>query len=46
MLDLSNGDESQHEKQKWKVFVLLPQKKQGLILKKGSEVLYQVCILL
>ena len=39
-----NGGESQHEYEKWKVFVhvLLEQEKQGLVLKKDSEVLYQV----
>jgi hypothetical protein len=36
------GGESQHENEKWKVFALLGMNKQGLVLKKGSEVLYQV----
>ena len=38
MLDSSNGG----EREKWKVFVLLDKNKQGLVLKKGSELLYQV----
>ena len=44
ILDPRNGGESQSEKEKWKVFVLLERNKQGLILQKNSEVLYQVCI--
>ena len=46
MLGTRNGKKSQLENEKWKVFVLLPQNKQGLILKEGSEVLYQVYMLL
>ena len=42
MLDRRSGGESQHETEKWKVFVLLEQNKQGLVLNEGSEVLYQV----
>ena len=42
MFDPWNGDESQHENEKWKVFVLLETNKRGLVLNKGSEVLYQV----
>ena len=42
MLDPRNRGDSQLKNGKWKVFVLLEQKKQGLILEKGSEVLYQV----
>ena len=38
MLDPNNGG----ERDKWKVFVLLDKNKQGLVLKKGSEILYQV----
>ena len=38
--DTKNGGEP-HEK--WKAFVLPEQKNQGLVLDKGSEVLYQVC---
>ena len=38
ILDPNNGV----ERVKWKVFVLLDKSKQGLVLKKGSEVLYQV----
>ena len=38
MLDQKNEDEAEE----WKVFVLLEPKKQGLKLKEGSEVLYQV----
>ena len=45
MIDPRKGGESQHENEKWKVFVLLEQKKHGLVLRKDSEVLYQVrCI--
>ena len=44
MFDLRNEDESQHENEKWKVFVLLKKNKQGLVFKKNSEVLYQVYI--
>jgi hypothetical protein len=40
MLDPKKKIESQLEK--WKVFVLLRKNKHGLVLKKGSEVLYQV----
>ena len=40
MFDQKNEDEVEE----WTVFVLLEPKKQGLILKKGSEVLYQVCL--
>ena len=36
------GGESQHENEKWKVFMLLEKNKQGLVFQKGSEVLYQV----
>ena len=39
MLNSKNGDEP---KQKWKVFLLLEQRKQGLVLKNDSEFLYQV----
>lgn len=42
MLDPKKGDESEHENDKWKVFVLLEKNKQGLVLNKGSEILYQV----
>jgi hypothetical protein len=42
MLDPRNGDEVQQLNEKWKVFELLGRTKQGLILKKNSEVLYQV----
>ena len=42
MLDPRNGGNSQLENEKWKVFVLLEQKKHGVVLKKGSEVLHQV----
>ena len=42
MFDLRNEDESQHENEKWKVFMLLEKNKQGLILPKASEILYQV----
>ena len=38
MLDQNNED----KREEWKVFVLLENKKQGLVLEKGSEVLYQV----
>ena len=44
MLDPKRRGESQRETEKWKVFVLLEQKKQGLVLNKDSEVLYQVYI--
>jgi hypothetical protein len=40
MLDPKKRGESQLEK--WKVFVLLRKNKHGLVLNKGSEVLYQV----
>ena len=36
------GGESKHDNEKWKLFVLLERNKQGLVLRKGSEVLYQV----
>jgi hypothetical protein len=42
MFDPKKGGESQHENEKWKVFVLLEKNKQGLVFTKGSEVLYQV----
>ena len=43
MLELMNGGESQHVNEKWKAFALLEIKnKQGLVLERGSEVLYQV----
>ena len=42
MLDPRNGGESQNENEKWKMFALLEKNKQGLVLKKDSEVLYQV----
>ena len=42
MFDPGNGGESQTENEKWKVFALLEMSKQGLVLNKGSEVLYQV----
>ena len=42
MLDPIRGDESEHENEKWKVFVLLEKNKQDLVLNKCSEVLYQV----
>ena len=42
LLDTRNGGESQFENKEWKVFALLERKKQGLVLKKGSEVLHQV----
>jgi hypothetical protein len=44
MLDPSNGGESQQD-EKWKVFALLEKNKQGLVLERNSEVLYQVYIL-
>ena len=43
MLDPKNRSESQLKYEKWKVFALLKQRKQGLVLNKNSEVLYQVC---
>ena len=42
MLGPKMGDESKHKNEKWKIFVLLERNKQGLVLRKGSEVLYQV----
>ena len=42
MLDTKIGGVSQNENVKWKVFALLEKNKQGLVFKKGSEVLYQV----
>ena len=44
MLDPRNGGEVQQHNEKWKVFVLLEKNKQGVILQKNSEVLYQVYI--
>ena len=40
--DPKRKGESQNEKEKWKIFVLLKKDKQGLVLNKDSEVLYQV----
>ena len=42
MLDPRNGGEVQPDNEKWNVFVLLEKNKQGLVLQKNSEVLYQV----
>ena len=42
MLDPKSKGEFQLKKEKWKAFVLL-EKKQDLVFKKGSEVLYEVC---
>ena len=40
-----NGGEPQLKKENWKVFALLEMdNKQRLVLHKGSEILYQVCI--
>ena len=44
MLDPRNRDERRQSNDKWKVFVLLKRNKQGLVLKKNTEVLYQVLI--
>ena len=42
MLSPKMGGESQHDNEKWKIYVLLERNKQGLVLRNGSEVLYQV----
>jgi hypothetical protein len=34
VVDPRNGSESQHENEKWKVFVLLKENKQGLVLQR------------
>ena len=39
MLDPNNHG---GEREKWNMFILLDKNKQGLVLKRGSEVLYQV----
>ena len=42
MLGQKMGGESKHDNEKWKVLVLLERNKQGLVFRKGSDVLYQV----
>lgn len=45
MLDPKSESKLQLKKEKWKTFVLLDKEKQDfeLVLKKGSEILYEVC---
>ena len=43
MLESGNrGKLEQHSNKKWKFFTLQERNKQGLVLKKGSEILFQV----
>ena len=42
MLSPKDVGELEVENEKWKMFVLLEQKKHGLLFKKGSEVIHQV----
>ena len=43
MLESGNGGKlEQHSNKKWKFFALQERNKQGLVLKKGSEILFQV----
>lgn len=46
MSDSTNGGELQHENKVWKVFALLKQQERDIMLKRDSEVLYQVHIIL